>query len=36
MTGPKDGDPEKDYPPRPNIHKVVKEWNAGFFEPEVC
>ncbi|OBT44986.1 hypothetical protein VE00_04133 [Pseudogymnoascus sp. WSF 3629] len=32
-TGPKDGDPEKDYSRRANIHKVVKEWNAGFFEP---
>ncbi|KFZ16935.1 hypothetical protein V502_04822 [Pseudogymnoascus sp. VKM F-4520 (FW-2644)] len=32
-TGPKDGDPEKDYSRRSNIHKVVKEWNNGFFEP---
>ncbi|OBT58052.1 hypothetical protein VE04_01054 [Pseudogymnoascus sp. 24MN13] len=32
-TGPKDGDSEKDYVRRSNIHKVVKEWNSGFFEP---
>ncbi|RDL30330.1 Uncharacterized protein BP5553_10208 [Venustampulla echinocandica] len=31
--GLKDGDPEKDCSRLPNIHKVVKEWNAGFFEP---
>ncbi|OBT68764.1 hypothetical protein VE03_02059 [Pseudogymnoascus sp. 23342-1-I1] len=30
---PKDGDPDKDYSRRSNIHKVVKEWNTGFFEP---
>ncbi|KFY45650.1 hypothetical protein V494_00848 [Pseudogymnoascus sp. VKM F-4513 (FW-928)] len=32
-TGSENSYPEKSYSRRANIHKAVKEWNTGFFEP---
>lgn len=30
---PKENDHDADFSRRKNIHKVVREWNSGFFEP---